>query len=309
MTQLVLGQFLAYPLHPLPWRRPAGSRDYRVTNGYDGPDYVNGGKHRAVDVGNFRVDDPIRSPITGRARGRRHYDGALGLEFDLGGGVVLELWHLNATLPYPHVPRTSTYGDWQAVRAGAVVGATGATGAPLSDGKGGTVPMPAHTHARLSRAGVPFDPEPHLFGAPITILEDDDVKIPAGLAHLAQGVVGAGNRLRRDPRTTEGSRVLDGAVYVQVYGVGVPGEQYTLGGRTSDRYAWVGVYGESWHVAEPLLADVVLTPAGRQLIPQPVADCSAVELELDRARARIARARTAVSGASQALGPALEALK
>ena len=169
MTSVTLAPFLAYPLHPATWSRPRGSIDYRVTNTFDGPDYLNGGQHRAVDVGNFRRGDAVKSPIRGRGRGLRHSDGALGVRFDLGSGVTLELWHLDSVLLLPD--------RWTPLALGQIVGSTGATGARLPNGQA----MPAHTHIAAARDGVPFDPEPHLpmpeRPAKPIVLEEDDVQL------------------------------------------------------------------------------------------------------------------------------------
>jgi hypothetical protein len=73
-------------------------RSYAITTTFDGRDLINGGMHMAVDVGNLGMDDPILSPVTGRARGLYHFDTAIGIEYELGGSWVLQLWHLNATL-------------------------------------------------------------------------------------------------------------------------------------------------------------------------------------------------------------------
>lgn len=125
---------------------------YRVTGQFDGVDLLNGGKHRATDVGNFGMNDPILAPITGRAKGMRHFDGALGVAYALGAEWMLELWHLNATL--------APIGQWVDVTRGQVCGRTGNTGARLPDGR----PMPAHTHIVLKRYGVPYDVERYLLG-------------------------------------------------------------------------------------------------------------------------------------------------
>lgn len=130
----LLAPFLAYPLHVQSWNRPAGSVDYRVTNPYGGVDLVNPGQtHRGVDVGNTRSGDPIRAPATCRARGRRHTDGALGVELDLGGTWTLELWHLD---------RVDLPSEWAPVPVTMRVGITGASGKVAG----------AHTHIELKRA-------------------------------------------------------------------------------------------------------------------------------------------------------------
>jgi murein DD-endopeptidase MepM/ murein hydrolase activator NlpD len=143
-----LQQFFAYPLHPSDWKRPSGSKDYRITNRFGGADLVNGGTHGAVDAGNFRQGDPVKAPTNCRALGLTHADGAIGLRFDLGGGWLLELWHLDSR---------KLGGTYVAVKVGEVLGTTGDTGA-LVNGK----PMSAHTHIELKLNGVKKDPEPYL---------------------------------------------------------------------------------------------------------------------------------------------------
>lgn len=154
------------PVHPALWLRPAGSLDYRVTGSFYGVDLVNGGIHQATDVGNGQTGHPVLAPADRRARGLRNYSrngtDALGLEFALGGGYRLELWHLSQTLPVPDENKPAgqnSYGSWRDVRRDEVVGRTGNSGA-LVGGKA----MPAHTHIRLTLNGVPIDPEPYLLG-------------------------------------------------------------------------------------------------------------------------------------------------
>jgi hypothetical protein len=289
---MILGPFLAFPLHPASWQRPAGSPDYRVTNGFTGPDFLNGGQHRAVDVGNFRMGDPVRAPAACRARARQHRDGALGVEFDLGGGVTLELWHLN---------RLDISLNWSNVRLWQLVGVTGNSGPRLPTGQ----PMPAHTHIALKRNGVPFDPEPHLPMAnrpAAAIPMEDDMRLPAA-GYFATGIVGAHNRLRVDHRTTEGSEILTAPLPVALVGVITGGTSYTLDGRPGNRWYIVrrSDTGDVRQVATPLVTSIEPTPHLFAQVPLPEVDCSAEQNRIDRAS-------TALTGASQALGVAQEAL-
>jgi hypothetical protein len=270
-------------IHPQSWARPAGSIDFRVTQRFDVPDSFYGGaqKHNAVDLGNFRCGDVVVAMAPGRVRRTKDnatalgaITDALGLVIDHGYGVTSEYWHLGAY----------TVADGAQVAAGQPIAAVGRTGL-------GNV---CHLHIEVKRDGVRIDPEPLMFGASL-IVEEGEMKLPVGMAHIAQGLVGANNRLRRDPFSTIGSRVLDGEIYVQVYGKGIPGQPYTIGNVSGSSYAFVGAYGEAWYVAEPLLRDVQLTQAGQALIP-PVIDN------------RVERARTAALGADQALDAVLAAL-
>lgn len=157
----LLTPFLAYPMHVQNWIRPKGSPDYRITNPYGGIDLVNPDqRHQGVDVGNLREGDPVRAPATCRVKGHRHTDGALGLYYDLGGGWILELWHLE---------RVQLLGldQWQSVKVGTQCGLTGASGNVNG----------AHTHIELKRNGVNVDPTPFL-----PLVEREALAIPGATA-------------------------------------------------------------------------------------------------------------------------------
>lgn len=181
---LQLGPLYPQPLHEKPWcaygtlrgRKPECPRfDYRITSGFLDRDILNGGLHRAVDVGNASTEHPVLSPYGGQMRQLHHFDGARGREWDLGNGHALEAWHLSPDPEDPHKPDKGTLrGPWQRVERGQQIALTGNTGADLPDGS----PMPAHTHWMLLRHGVAIDPEPHLyidgvFGVPIAGAIDD----------------------------------------------------------------------------------------------------------------------------------------
>lgn len=156
-----LASFLAYPLHPQAWQRPAGSIDYRITNPFGGVDLVNTDQaHQGVDLGNTRQGDAIRAPATCKAKPRRHFDGSLGYELDLGGGVTLELWHLSRLV-------VGVIDQWIDVAAGRIIGYTGASG-PVAG---------AHTHVEIKQDGVPFDPQPFL-----PMAEREPIPIPGSTA-------------------------------------------------------------------------------------------------------------------------------
>jgi hypothetical protein len=187
---VILGPLFDRPLHPIDWIRPRGSLDYRVTNPFDGEDLVNGGQHEAVDVGNASTGHPVLAPADCRARGLRNYSrsgtDALGIEFDLGDGWRLELWHLSATFAVidQNAPAgTTSWGAWHDVKRGQIVAKTGNTGA-LVRINGVLGPMPAHTHIRLERDGKPVDPEPYLFGRALPIGEEDTVKYAGWVEHV-----------------------------------------------------------------------------------------------------------------------------
>lgn len=166
-----IGPIFDKPVHPPNWQRPAwgqpGYLDYRVTGTFDGIDLVNGGTHQATDVGNGDVGHPVVSPGNIRARGLRNYSriaplatDALGVEFDMGEGVRIEVWHLSDTLLVADLnsaPGVTTVGPWQEVTAGQTVARTGNSGAQV-----GGKAMPAHSHVVGERNGVRFDMQPYL---------------------------------------------------------------------------------------------------------------------------------------------------
>lgn len=247
--------------------------------------------HRATDIGNFRCGDPVVSMAPGTIRRVKDSAGALGVVIDHGAGVTTEMWHLNGYAGPSSGP----------VVSGQQVGVVGKTGL-------GAV---CHVHVEAKRDGVRFDPEPLMFGGSLTI-EEDNMRMPIGQP-IAQGTVGPGNRLRVDPFTTEGSRVIGGeppdgigeakAYLVNVFMLGVKGQPYTLGGKAGDEYAWVGVFGQTWYVAEPLVTD--LKPSSIF----PPADCSAQEATIAQLQTKIARATTANSGAQRAQDAVAAALR
>lgn len=164
----VLGPLFDQPLHPTNWVRPAGSDDYRVTARFTSPDILNGGQHRAVDVGDGQGRAaPVLAPMTCRVRGRYHFDSARGVEFDLGEGYNLQLWHLSEVPTVAMSRGVSAVGPWRDVDRGERVGTTGNTGARLPNGN----PMPYHTHIAMTKDGVPIDPEPFLFGRSLPVEE------------------------------------------------------------------------------------------------------------------------------------------
>jgi hypothetical protein len=298
MSSLAFRRPTVLPIHRQTWVRPAGNTDFRVTQRFAVPDSFHGGtqQHNAVDLGNFSCGGAVVAMAPGITR--RTQDNAtalgaktnaLGMIVDHGNGITSESWHLNGY----------SVASGVRVTAGQQIGIVGRTG--LGD--------VCHLHVEVKRLGVRIDPEPLMFGTPLSIEEEDDVKIPAGLKPLASAVVGSGNRLRVDADTTTDSRIIGGpaptgigedkAYWVQVYGFGVPGAAYTLDGKAGSLYAWVGVFGSTWFVAEPLLTQ--LTPSGQLTLPAPPpADCSAQETTIARLTLKIARARTANNGARQA---------
>jgi hypothetical protein len=299
VTSITLGNPLSYPLHVTTWK-PDGSRDYRVTNGFYGPDFLNGGIHRATDVGNFRMDDTVRAPAACRGRGLRHFDGALIVEFDLGNGVVLSLAHLNATL--------APIGTWVPLARGQVVGRTGNTGARLPDGS----PMPAHTHIAASRNGVPFDIEPFLPmverpARPLAIDGEDDVKIKGRFLRHVQN---ARTTLSVDSHFRAGVIAGDddslgvltaGTVLYPV--VTVEGRSV---GTAANRAEWHGALA---YVAGAYHFGYVHSSVAGAFDAIFTADCAAQEQTIAQLTTQVKRARTAAAGAAQAVTATVEALR
>ena len=282
-------------------------RSYAITTTFDGRDLVNGGAHMAVDVGNFGMDDPIMAPTTGRARGLYHFDSAIGIEYELGNGWVLQLWHLNATLAagLSMVPGRSDTGDWINVERTQVCGRTGNSGALV-----GGAPMPAHTHIELERNGKRYDVAPYLLGQPFDT-QEEDMKLPDA-GYFATGKVGPGNRLRIDHTTTVGSEVVAGELEVQLVGIVTGGTPYSLpDGRSGNRWYIIrrGDTGDVRQVAHQLVIGITPTPFLFSQVPLPVADCSAQETTIAQLRTKIARASTSANGAAQAATATVEALR
>ena len=294
MTTVLLSNPLHYPLHPLGWPRPASSKDYRVTNPFDGPDFLNGGIHRAVDVGNMGMNDEVHAPAPCRAVGRRHHDSALGVIFDLGKGVLVELWHLNATL--------APIGTWVDVPRGTVVGRTGNTGARLPDGS----PMPAHTHIAASRNGVPFDIEPYLpmveRPARALVLEEDVSVLETKTTYLAEpfvAVLKPGTAIREDTNTQGGpvDRSPNPGAAWSIVVVGTAEGEVVSGSSE-----WF-VYGGH---KRSLLTVHSSTVASRRPIG---ADCAIEREEIARLNTKLARAATSAAGAAQAASATVEVLR
>lgn len=296
MTAVTLGNMFAYPMHPYGWPRPAGSLDYRVTNRYDGPDFLNGGIHRATDTGNGSTGYTLRAPAACRARGLLHSDSAIGVEFDLGSGVVIQLWHLKST--------SLARDRWTQVAKGQAVGITGNSGARLPDGS----VMPHHTHIAALRNGVPFDIEPYLpmveRPAAALQLEDDVSALEAKTTYLREpfvAVLKPGTAIREDTNTQGG--MVDRSPN--------PGDAWSVvvigtadGEVVNGSPEWL-VYGGH---KRSLLTVHASTVAARKPIGV-AADCSAQDRTIAQLRTQISRASTSAAGAAQAAQATVEALR
>jgi hypothetical protein len=287
----------------------ANGRPYAITTTFDGRDLVNGGMHMAVDVGNFGMDDPILSPITGRARGLYHFDTAIGIEYELGGGWTLQLWHLNATLApgLAMTPGRSDIGDWVNVTRGQVCGRTGNSGA-LVNGQ----PMPAHTHIQLERAGQRYDVAPNLLGRPFDTAQEDDMTIPGKFLRHVQNrkaVLTSDSHFRAAGGTDDSLGVLPkGTVLYPVWVIAS-----RVVGTAPDRAEW---YGAAAYVGVKYQMGVVhssvlpRTADGRGVALEAVeaADCSAQDNKLRGGRTAIDGAIQAHESAGRALHAAKEAV-
>jgi hypothetical protein len=276
---------MAYPVHGPGWDRPGASRDYLVTTTFDGIDLVNGGLHRAVDLGNFLTGDPIRTPAPCRVMGKLHIDGAWGVILDLGGGWVLAVWHLEVIL----VPRDR----WTTLGAGVEIGRTGRSGRVRG----------AHTHTELEKDGRRVDPQPFLTGlATLMILEDADVELPVA-DYLAHGTVNPGVNLREPaPRgqpagSGQAAGQFDSPTGVAILYRAANGKPYTIevNGVPRSSTAWYGVKlpGPDYReVAALLVTNIRPAPVLGELLP-----------DLDGGRALRERIARASSQLAAAVGP------
>lgn len=136
------------------------------------------------------------------------------------------------------------------------------------------VPAGVKTHETALGFGLDVDPWLLITGQAALSIEDDDVKIPAGTKHIAQGIVGPGNNLRSAPSLSAPAYYLDPERYsrqfVQVYG-DCEGDEW----QGSTLWTWIGWGGETRFVHSKLVTDRQLTDYGRSMLPLPAADCSA----------------------------------
>lgn len=269
-----LGPLFRRPLHVASWSRPLNgpsAADFRVTNTFDGPDLINGGKHDAIDVGNKTrlppalggntgAGEPVIAPMDCLIRPLYHYDGALGLDLSLTPSLTLRLWHLSQLDYFVAAPnaKVTSVGKWDTVLAGRQIGITG---------NSGKQPMPAHTHIELWRDRQRIDPEPFLpmVERPAIPLPEEDMRLLTGQA-LTVGTVGPGNRLRIDPKTASGSVITSEAIEVKVLQTDTIGEPYELDGQPGNRYHTVALAtGEVYYTAAPLVTNVRLKGRGLEI--------------------------------------------
>jgi hypothetical protein len=166
MASVSLAGLMAFPIHPSGWERPKGDLGYRITNHFDGPDLVNGGKHEATDAGNFKDGHLIRAPAGAlRARAVSDKAGTKGVEIDFGSGLTVTPWHLN---------RVDVPASWTPVMRGQPLGLTGNSPGTYKAPNGMVKTMAKHTHLEGRRNGVKFDLEPYLLGQPLPLEDEMD---------------------------------------------------------------------------------------------------------------------------------------
>ena len=168
---------------------PRAYDTFRVTQRFDdvNPLYPEFGKHRAVDIGNFRCGDTLVAMAPGVAyrvkdnakAARGAPSDALGIRIDHGHGVLSEIWHVSQWLVENGSP----------VNAGQAIASVGATGI-------GSV---CHTHIEIKINGIRIDPEPMMFGQSLTV-EDQDMQLPPTAGYFAMANVGPDVN-HRDPIT------------------------------------------------------------------------------------------------------------
>jgi hypothetical protein len=196
VTTLAFRRPTVLPIHPQTWIRPTGNTDFRVTQRFAVPDSFYGGsqQHNAVDLGNFRCGDAVVAMAPGIAR--RTQDNAtalgaktdaLGMIVDHGNGIQSEYWHLQGYAVASGVR----------VATGQHIASVGRTG--LGD--------VCHLHVEVKRFGVRIDPEPLMFGTPLTIEEDSPMDFGgaelASIPGSATFTLTTGSHFRSSPERTD----------------------------------------------------------------------------------------------------------
>jgi len=259
------------PLHPRNYARPPKSQPgwdhYAITGQFADKDALpanQGQQHRAVDCGDKQGRPaPLLAPFTCRYRGLFHWDGAIGIEGQLAPLLSVIVWHLSKTISGKPIPGVLARGPWVEAKAGQQIGMTGNTGVQ---------PMPFHSHIELWSDGARIDPEPHLVvvgRATKPIEVPSDMRLVHGRARTV-GDIGPGNRLRVEPKTTDGSissnDVIEPgkeSVEVQVLQTDTRGQPWSLFGKEGDRYTTVALAsGDVYYVADPLVTNIRLKGRG-----------------------------------------------
>lgn len=243
---------------------PRAYDTFRVTQRYDDPDSINPMVlHRAVDIGNFRCGDTLVAMAPGVAyrvkdnakAARGAPSDALGIRIDHGHGVTSETWHVSQWL----VEHGSK------VNAGQPIASVGNTGL-------GSV---CHAHIEIKVNGIRIDPEPMIFGLPLTV-DGDDMKLPAAQGYFATGVVGAGVNVR-DPNTLDDPTELATETTIRLIGFQPGRKEYTVsinGTPRTDSDWYMGVLSDdrTVAVAKLLVRDIAPTRWLHSQIPLPDAD-------------------------------------
>jgi murein DD-endopeptidase MepM/ murein hydrolase activator NlpD len=160
MTKIAFRSPVEVPLLRFGQPKPPGlplNATFRVTKRSQDPDPGGpGGKHLAIDIGNFDCGAPIVAMAPGtahRAHDEAKADGAatnaLGVRISHGSGVVTEYWHFSSFVVL----------DGAKVKAGDRIGRVGKTGNADA----------CHCHIELKVNNVRKDPEAIAFGATLTV--------------------------------------------------------------------------------------------------------------------------------------------
>jgi hypothetical protein len=164
---------------------PNGRWAFRVTQRFADIDKYFGGKHGALDLGNYECGDKMLASVSGRVANKRDSYGALIVEIRESSGAVVGYGHLSKF--------AVANGAW--VNAGAVIGYVGATGL------GGV----CHVHYyRRNASGVLVDPWP--------LLEQNAIKRQARFngngTNIRNGPGQVGGALASIWGSTKGGRVI-----------------------------------------------------------------------------------------------------
>jgi hypothetical protein len=152
-----------------------------------------------------------------------------------------------------------------------------------------------HLHIECKFSGRKVDPEPYLFGTPLTVGEEDDMQFRGSELKTLEGAaaftLSVGANFRADRSTASASLATFPAGTPIYPAVSIDGQD--IGG--NDQWAGCFMYTGAAYVWGYFHTSVVKAPA-----PPPSADCSAQEATIAALNSRIARAATANAGAMQA---------
>lgn len=214
---------------------PNGRWAFRVTQTYAHTDAYFGGKHGALDLGNYECGDKMLASVAGKVTNKRDSYGAMIVEIRESSGAVVGYGHLSKF----------AVANGATVARGAVIGYVGNTGL------GGT----CHVHYyRRTAAGALVDPWP--------LLEQNAVKKQAKFngngTNIRNGPGKAGGSLAAIWGSTKGGRVVrkDGKDFgtLSTYRTAKPPVLGATHGLGSHPKSWTPMYinGAYRSVAYPL---------------------------------------------------------